>query len=69
MSNRTERRIAAARSRHAKGRSILEEIRPYNYAFVDGINTLYKFKAFATPFDEEVVRENRYRCVRNGPLI
>lgn len=59
MPNRKERRIAAARQRHEekKNRRLIEEMRPYHYAFVDGITTLYKFKAFSTPFDEDVVRE------------
>ncbi len=59
MPNRKDRRIAAARQRHQenKNRRMLEEMRPYNYAFVDGITTLYKFKAFSTSFDEDVVRQ------------
>jgi hypothetical protein len=33
------------------------DISGLNYAFKDGIHTLYKFKPFATTFDEEVVRQ------------
>ena len=33
------------------------DISGLNYAFKEGIHTLYKFKPFATAFDEEVVRQ------------
>jgi hypothetical protein len=57
--NRKERRSAAARKRQQekKDRRLLREAKQYHYAFADGISTLYKFKAFSTPFDEEVIRE------------
>jgi hypothetical protein len=59
MPNRRERRFAAVRQRQQekRNRRLLEAAKKYNYAFADGINTLYKFKAFRTPFDEQVVRE------------
>lgn len=33
------------------------DIRALNYAFKEGVHTLYKFKPFTTEFDEEVVRQ------------
>jgi predicted ATP-binding protein involved in virulence len=59
MTNRKERRIAEAKRRHdeKKNRRLLNEAKQYSYAFADGIQTLYKFKAFSTSFDEQVVRE------------
>jgi hypothetical protein len=59
MPNRKERRFAAVRQRQQekRNRRLLEEAKQYNYAFADGIKTLYKFKAFSTSFDEDVVRE------------
>jgi Cytochrome P450 len=59
LPNRKERRTAEAQRRHRekRDRRLLNEAKEYNYAFADGIDTLYKFKAFSTPFDERVVYE------------
>jgi hypothetical protein len=59
MPNRKERRFAAAKKRQQdkKDRRLLNDAKQYGYAFADGIRTLYKFKPFSTPQEEDIVRE------------
>ena len=62
MTNHILRRVIRAalepgRDSHELVLSAGADISGLNYAFKEGIHTLYKFKPFSTAFDEEVVRQ------------